>query len=286
MKNYPELFFRDASEPKVEKFAYPDVFNEEMEFDLEDIRSSIDKRNVTNATVAYKKLNDQNVEIPFDLRLSLFQLVCFFNSKDAFEFVEELPFSRLITLRFHEKVNQWDLTGLAEKMWIDFFSKENDIEANSVYIQALIRYAAFDRAYMVFRDFQKADKPINLEAINSLIRAVPFITSIDFDVEILMKFLDLINTKSFVPTIDTINSLLFALSVCPNSSPNDIEKFAEQLLQDCKLLKLKQNLGTNTYVLEIFYKSDDSRGDIIYKIIDKLENETITLTCRDDRKFP
>lgn len=285
MKNYPQLFYRDPAEPKIEKFSYPDVFDEQMDFELDDIQSSIDKRNVSNAIVAYKKLNDSQIEIPLELRLSLFELVCFFNSKDAFDCVEELPFYRKLTARIYEQKNIWNHDGFAEQMWRDHFSKENHINANSAYIQGLVRFGAFDQAYAVFKEFEKEKKEINLSAINSLIRAIPFINVIDQTVESVDKFLNLINQKSFVPTIEVINSLMFALSMINRSNPNQIIEFAEKLLLDCKLLNLTPTLGTYSYVIGIFFKTPNAKDEIIYKIIDRLQNSNIKITSKDDRKL-
>lgn len=281
MKNYPQLFYRDQAEPKIEKFSYPDVFNDQMEFNLDDIQSSIDKRNVSNAIVAYKKLNQQTVEIPLELRLSLFQLVCFFNSKDAFEYMEEQPFTRKMSIQLFDRRNVWDKKGFAEQMWSEFFSKENNEIANSVYIQALIRFGAFDNAYSIYKEFEKDKKKVNLDAFNSLLRALPYINVIKCNLENVEKFLDLINLNAYQPTIETINSALFALNFAKDQL-SDIIKFAEKLMLDCKLLGLESNLGTYYYILCIFYKDKNSTDPIIYKIIDKIEKDSFKLTSKED----
>jgi len=283
MKNYPELFYRDQAEPKVEKLSYPDVFSKDMDFDLNDIQSSIDKRNVSNAIIAFKKLSAQNVDIPLELKLNVFQLCCFFNSADAFEFVEELPFTRKMSLRFQERQNLWNLNGYAEEMWRDIFSNENNIDANSAYIQGLIRFGALNKAYSIYKEFEEKKKDFDLDAINSIIQIVPF--NQGNTLEETKKLLKLINEKSFEPTIETINALLFAISVDRKSDPNEIISFAQQILIDCRILKLKPNLGTHTFTLNILYKDPQTRDDQIYRIIENLEKSPIHVTCKDDLLF-
>lgn len=261
-----------------------------MEFELEDLINSIDKRNVNNAIISYKKLIKQQLEIPDELRLKLFELVCFFNSKDAFEFIEELPFSRKISLRIFEMNNIWDESGFAEQLWTGHFSKLDNQNANSAYILGLIRFGAFDKAYNLFKkNFENKKQSINLEAFNSLIRSLPFINVLNKNLSSIDKFLQLINENEYNPTIDTFNSFLFTLSFS-RAERNEIIKLTEQLLLDLKTLNLQANLGTYGYVLSIFYSRNNSseknsNDDIIYKIIDKIEKNPIKLISKDDLIF-
>ena len=289
MKSYPELFYRDQAEPKVEKLSYPDVFTKEMEFSLDDIRVEIEKRNVSNAIIAFEKLSEQQAEIPIELKLSLFQLVCFFNSKDPFEFVEELPFSRKASLTPFEPIeNYWNQAGFAAKMWSNCFEKANNKDANSTFIKGLVKYGACDKAYTTYKEFEKNDKLIHLDAFNSLIRALPFVNAVRQDLDVIEQFLNLININNFKPTIETINSLLSAIAFMNHQNKKRAIELAEKLLLDCKTIGLKQNLGTYYYVLSIFYtdKNDDNQ-DLIYKIIDKVEanRNSIKLECKEDCKF-
>lgn len=281
MKNYPQLFYRDQAEPKVEAFAYPDVFSSEMEFSLDDLRDSIEKRNVSNTIVAYQKLCEQQTDIPLDLRLDVFQLVCFFNSKDAFEFVEELPFTRKITATLYERVKLWDEVGLAERMWSDFFQNENVVQANTVYLQALVKYGAFDKAYLVHKSFVDEKRKVHLEAYNALLRALPFVNLIDHSCARVVGVLEEINANAFQPTIETVNAALFALANVEGER-DEVISLTEKLFQDSQMLKLPVNLGSYFYMLNIYYKDRNQNEDILNRIVDKIENKPIRLSSRED----
>lgn len=284
MKNYPELFYRDQAEPKVEALAYPDVFTADMEFTLDDIRRSIEKRNVSNTMVAYQKLADQQADIPEDLRLQVFELTAFFNSKDAFEFVEELPFSRKMTAILHQRSKLWDETGFAERLWSTHYQKANLVRANTVYIQGLVKYGAFDKAYLVYKELEKTERKLELEAYNSLLRALPFVTLMDHSCANVLKVLEAINQNGYQPTIDTINSALFSLANI-NEERNQVISMTEQLLLDRKQLNLPANLGIYYYMLNIYYRDRNQSEDILTRIIDKVENCPIRLSSKEDRKL-
>ena len=281
MKNYPELFYRDQAEPKVEALSYPDVFNSDMEFSLDDIRSSIEKRNVSNTICAYQKLNEQQADIPAELRLQVFELTCFFNSKDPFEYVEELPFSRKITANLANFSKLWDETGFAEQMWTTHYRQANDVRANTVYLQALVKYGAFEKAYRIHQELEGKKQKVNLEAYNALLRALPFVGLLNHSCANVCKILELINSNGYGPTIETINSALFSLSQV-NGEQHEVVRLADQLFLDCKQLGLPANLGSYYYMLNLYYRDQQQDGSILCRIIDKIENTPIRLSSKED----
>lgn len=281
MQNYPQLFYRDQAEPKVEAFSYPDVFSEDMEFTLDDLSSSIEKRNVSNTIVAYEKLCKQQVDIPLELRLDVFELVCFFNSKDAFEYVEELPFTRKMTATLHERAKLWDESGLAERMWSGFFEKENIGRANTTYIQALVKYGAFDKAYLVHKSMVDKKSQMQLDAYNALFRALPFVTLLDHSTAKIESVLEEINAADFRPTIETVNAALFSLSNVEGQD-SEVLSLAEKIFMDAKLLKLPLNLGSYYYMLNIYSRDAGRIETILEGIVNKLEIQPIHLASRED----
>ena len=278
LNKYPQLFHRDNAEPKVPAFSYKDVYDESMTFSLEDLEIAIDKREVTNAVVAFEKLREQGQQLSSELVLKLFQLICFYNERDVFdaELTEENWFKRDSSVR-----KNWQDGKLADQLFQELQSSTPSV--TSVYIQALVKHFHVTRAYELYMKSCTEKLPLTLAAYNSLLEIVPFTReSAQSRHEFMIQLLEQIANASLQPSLCTFNRALAVISRSPHwkSSKNE----AKRLLNEMRELSIQPNLASYYHILRIFYAEKFETNEILYKIADLLKNRTMVYAEPDDCK--
>lgn len=90
-KEHANLFQHREADPPIEIFFPKMVYDEKSEVSEKDLEKCITNALVTDAVTVYKLLESKNIDVSPDLRQSLLELLCFYNSEDTLsdEFIEE-----------------------------------------------------------------------------------------------------------------------------------------------------------------------------------------------------
>lgn len=279
LNKYPELFYRDDAEPKVEAFSCKDVYDKSMTFTQNDLQIAIDKREVTNAVIAFEKLREQGEQMPQELVLKVFQLICFYNEHDVYhaELTEENWFKRDLSVR-----NNWQDGKLADQLFQEI--EKSIPSVISVYIQALIKHFHVSRAYELYMKTRNENKPLTLGAYNSLLEIVPYTReSAQSRHEFMVELLEQIANAGLHPTLTTFNRSFAVISRSPHWKFAKNE--AKKLLNEMRELHIKPSLAIYYHILRIFYAEKFETNDTLYKIMDVLKNQTLVYTEPDDCKL-
>lgn len=284
LNKYPELFFRDDAEPKVEAFCPMEDFNSEMSFTEEDLKWCIDNNDPTNGIIAYESLVAKNIKLSDECLLQFFEMICFTNEENLTEWLE---YERSRFVEPDGLVNQtWRKTGLASKI---FNQIKEDLDPSRVYsamISGLSKYNEHSTAKQVFEDFKDIhpDKGLYLSAYDGLLRSLPALhSSFSTITEAINNIVHHMGTHLVKPDIKIFNSLL----ACHVQYGMDDEacKQCFRLLNDMRSLDIKPSLATFTPLMKIVTKFNRGRtyADLTLDILTYIETHEETLQIRDDR---
>ena len=145
---FPELFFRDDSEPKIEALTYKDIYDENTEVDETDLKRCIARNEVNNAIICYKNLVRDSKPINSENLQKLLELVCFHNSSDP-------PDMEFITEKIFMKPSEaprilWKDNGFAEQLFSAI--QEKTSHSYCALIQGMAKYNQSQKAYLYYQE--------------------------------------------------------------------------------------------------------------------------------------
>jgi pentatricopeptide repeat domain-containing protein 3 len=278
LEKYPNLFHRDDAEPKVEAFTYKEVYDPDMTFTVADLEAAVERREVTNAVIAFEKLREQGQLMDSAVMMDLFKLVSFYNQQDVFqaELVEEMWFTREAPF-----TKTWKDGGLADQLFAELDSDHP--EALSIYLQALARHGSTGKAFELFTKAESEGKLLSLNAYNAILHVIPFIReSGQSRSDLLTDLLKMMSNKQIAPNLTTFNKALAVLSRNPHRK--GVRNEAKTFLSEMQALAIRPNLASYSHILKIFYSDRRDMNDTLPKIMEIVKNKTFVYTDQDDRK--
>lgn len=275
-EKYPEHFHRDISEPKIEAFTFRDVYEPDMKFELVDLQRAIACQQVDNAIVAYEGLLNAQVEINNDLVYDLLDLVCFHNAQDPAEvFVEEDYFKRstkkpdVANSGGGSVTNVWKDNGFAERLFDSIKPKTG--RAYSSIISGMVKHGQYERAFAFYHQAFELGLVLNTTGYNSLIEASYSQHSNNDDRwRVVTDLLTTMESNRIQPNLSTLNAVLKQIwryrfwAMNYDTARKTLNEFAFKH-------QIQPSLGTFNYMLGIFYRNKAYRSNLIYEIVDHLE---------------
>lgn len=208
LEKYPELFFRDDAEPKIEAFVPKEHYLPDMEFSEIDIEWCIRNRDGINAAIAYRSMQEKGQKLSKETMLDLLEMLCFTcetSKLDREEHEKNFLFSNQ-----QEKV-VWDKKGLAQEIFNELKGTA-DIDAPRIYsamIAGLSRAGELEKARNLFEEYKQShNQPLMLDAYDMLIRALNTGSSAGGALETLGKILEHMRDHSVKPNVLIFNSIL------------------------------------------------------------------------------
>ncbi|CAH0721551.1 unnamed protein product, partial [Brenthis ino] len=269
------------ADPQIEIFAPKPIYNDESKVTEEDLKYTIENALIEDSIKVFELLGGAD-NVNNDLKMSLLQLLCFYNEKEpiAMEWVEERWFAGATKER-HSAT--WKLGGLADKLFTAMEPKTP--EAYCAVIKGMAKYFQAERAHVLAQEAKENGVPLSTSVYNALIGCVGFLKEgASLRIEALKGLLVEMNEQGLTPDTGTLNICLKSLSVW--GSGKALQSFALQLVAEFKQLGIEPSLSAYYYLLCLFCKEQGPRTDILSGILDDLESrEALKATDAMDTNF-
>ncbi|XP_023938171.2 protein PTCD3 homolog, mitochondrial [Bicyclus anynana] len=269
------------ADPQIEAFAPKPIYNDESKVTEEDLRYTIQNALLEDAIKVFELLGGVD-NLNDELKLSLLQLLCFYNEKEpvSLEWLEERWFSAATRER---QSTTWKLGGLADKIFTAMEPKTS--EAYSAIIQGMAKYYQAERAHVLAQEAREQGIPLSTTVYNSLLGCVGFLKEgVTLRVEALKSILNEMNEQGLSPNSETLSACLRSISSW--GSGKALQTVALQVVAECRQLGIAPSLSAYYYLLCLFCKEQGPRIDILTNIIADLENrESIEATQATDTNF-
>lgn len=258
LKKYPELFFRDDAEPKVEAFATPEEFRTDMELTEEDMKWCLENRDVPNALIAYQSLEERGVRLDTEILLQFFELLCYTN-EDAIPDIIDRENSRLAgdSGLIHYT---WKTNGLASKIFNKIKESDDSPRAYSAMIAGLCKHNEHSTALQVFEDFKEHHQDHGLFAVaySGLLESVPSLNSSTSTAnEAIQEIVKHMEAHLVAPNLDVFNAIIKCYSNY-NVDETTCEKTLK-LVNDMLALNIHPTLGTYANIIGVLSKCRQGR---------------------------
>ncbi|RWS12838.1 protein PTCD3-like protein [Dinothrombium tinctorium] len=280
LNTYPELFFRDDAEPKVPAFCYRELYDENTDNTEDDLRDCIANRDVPNCIIAYNNMEAKDVKINPELKQSLLELVCFYNSKEARdeEFLEEEWFQ---SKKENIVRRTWQDGEFAEQLF-DSLPKK-DARAYCTLIQGMGKYFQAGKAFKLYEEMKELNYSPTVAVFNYLIENVVFIQeSGELRFEMITKLLRDMSQYNLKPNVNTFNAILFVLS--RSTGWNKASNIALNTFAEMKLLNVQPSLASYYYLLLVL-SSKNNGSNILYEIVREIEGKSFAIKHPADVNF-
>lgn len=278
LTKYPELFARDDSEPKIEAFTTPEEFAVGMEFTEEDVIWCIEKRDIVNAMIAYKSLEEKQSKLSDETLLLLFELLCYTNEESMPDPLD-VESSRLVG-DLDMMVHTWRTNGEASKI---FNRIKEDVDPPRVYsamIAGLCKFNEHPTAIQLFEDFKDhhQNHSLYINAYSCLLRSVPNLhSSIGAASEAIETIVQHMETHSVAPDLQVFNAILHCYRSF-NVDDTICEK-ALKIVNDMIDLSVTPTLGTCGHLISIICKN--KFGNIRRDLVESLISYAGDMTARE-----
>ena len=275
---YPQFFYRDISEPKVEAFTYKEIYEDDMEFDEFDLEKCITRSDIANAIVCYNNLVKENKEISQETLLDLLDLVSFYNCENMPERYVEEDYFKKNSDRIES--NFWKDNGFAEQLFESLENKSS--RAYCSLIQGMCKYFQTERAFAFYKQAIDLGMKLNVQTYNSLIMSSYNLHSTNEERwKTVADLLKTMNINEIKPNLATLNASLKQISKYKFWNLNaDLAKktFNEFAFK----FDIEPSLASYNHLLNVFYKSKSSRSSLVYEIVDKIGGRSFEVQDIDD----
>ncbi|CAH2237241.1 jg11211 [Pararge aegeria aegeria] len=269
------------ADPQIEAFAPKPIYNDESKVTEEDLRYTIENALLEDSIKVFELLGGVN-NLDDQLKLSLLQLLCFYNEKEpvSMEWVEERWFSAATRDRH---AATWRVGGLAEKIFTAMDPKTP--EAYCCIIQGMAKYFQAERAHVFAQEAREKGIQLSTTVYNSLLGCVGFLKEgVNLRIEALKGLLHEMNEQGLSPNSETMSACLRSISSWGGGKM--LQTTALQIVSEFRLLGIEPTLSAYYYLLCLFCKEQGPRIDILTNIIADLEKrESIKATQATDTNF-
>ncbi|CAG2162312.1 unnamed protein product [Oppiella nova] len=280
-EEFPELFFRDVSEPKIEAFTYKEVYDENTEVDETDLKKCIARKEVNHSMVCYKNMTRDAKEISGQTVQKLLELVCFYNCEEPvdMEFIIEKSFSK----ESERLLVVWKDNGFAEQLFDSIAEKTS--ETYCALIQGLAKHSQSQKAYQYYREMIEKGLKLNTETYNSLIKVAPMLReSSDTRWVYVEEILNCMKSNAIKPNLQTLNNMLEVITRF--GAMRFTQNFAKKTLVEMTVnLGVEPSLATYYHLLNIFSRDKSPTSHVLYEIMDKIDGKEFVIRDPKDVNF-
>lgn len=287
LHKYPELFFRDDAEPKIEAYSTPEQFTEDMEFTEEDIKWCIDKKDIKNALVAYKVLDDKGVKLSEDVLLQFYELVSYTNEERILDIFDHAGVRLLATNISDILDTTWKKNGLATKIFNKIKDEIDPPRVYSIMIAALVKHNEYAMANEIFQDFRKSHPKdsLYLDAYNGLLISIMKLnSSVETAQNALEDIVGHMRAHLVKPDLKIFNSILTIHSYFQYN--DDTVRDSLRYLNDMKNLGIEPSLTTLSMIIKMINGSRSALktyGNLIPTFLNYIKLNPSLVTVRDSR---
>lgn len=255
------------ADPKIPAYAPKPIYNDESKVTIEDLKHTINNGLVEDSIKVYQLLGGSE-NISEELKLSLLQLLCFYNEKEpeSLEWTEERWFAA-VNKEKHSVT--WKLGGLSEQIFNSLEPKTPD--AYCSIIQGMAKYYQAERAHQLEQEASEKGITLSTSTYNMILASIGFLyEGTALRVEQLESKLRHMVDQGVSPNSGTLTACLKSLSAWGSS--RILQDKALQLIADFKSMGIQPGLAAYHYVLCIFCKERGPRVDILTSILRDLES--------------
>lgn len=288
---YPDAFFYNVAVPSIPSFFPNFQFDEKDLIDPDEklLFKLIDWNKVTKANEIYQKCLEMKVPLSDSVKLTLFDLLCMFNSENPQEILppEENWYRRELT-----ESNQsaglkrtWKDNGLADQMFEQLkisVTNEQKIRLYNSFASGLFKYNQIEKGMTIIDEMKQNQIPLILNTFNYLLRATSLIketpeTRLQFVLDLLKEMKE----NQIKPNLRTFNAVLYTIRRCSIFERGPT--LALNILNEMKKLHIEPSLGSWAHILMIFYPNDQLGYEtgVLQQIFDRLEKEEKEFEWRD-----
>ncbi|RZF47261.1 hypothetical protein LSTR_LSTR004970 [Laodelphax striatellus] len=283
LQEHADLFQHRVADPPIEVFYPKNVYTEESEVDLEDLKSSIDNLEVADSILVYNLLKQKNVDLPREILQDLLELICFYNETDKFEeqWIEERWYKQgMVDSGVRRKT--WKDNNVAESIFQSL--EPADGKSYSAIISGMASHGQLEVAWKYFEQAKSQGLTLTTDVYNVLIRTSNFVKENHearwaLNVELLGEM----NANKVQPNVGTLNSVMESLAGMANNPAS--RETAIRIMADFKNINIKPSLATYYHLLKLFCRDKSRPNSILADIISVLEHQELSIEDPKDTFF-
>lgn len=279
-QEHAELFQHRVADPPVQAFFPRAVYDENSEVNESVLLTAISDWCVQDAINIHTLLEKKGIEISRDTKQRFLEMLCFYNSEDAFqeEWIEERWFRQSQKgMEKHSKT--WKDNGIAEQIFNSL--SPADSASYSAIIAGMALHGQFEKACRKYKEAKEAQIAISIDAYNCLIVGSPFLKeSYEMRWAFVEDMMKAINEEGIMPNLGTLNAVLESLSSMP--SFRHAKTNALRVIAEFKTLGIEPSLASYFHILNIFCTERGGVSSVLVDIVNVLEKQK-SLTIQDPK---
>lgn len=277
------MFNEEASVPGI-----PDLMPKKIKYEHFDpsetaLIERIDMRNVRDAIDMYNEIQDQELELSQETKISLLNLLAYYNSNDPPE--EKTPEDMRYLFEKRSFNKTWKDNGPAVKVFNDLNEKTS--EAYCAMIRGMTKYLEVEKAFELYEEMKDKglQAEVDVRTYNGLIDVMrQYPADQEEQWTIIMDLLQSMKESGVQPNVQTFMSVLHFLK-------GVMTRFREQkvffVLNEMKAINIEPTLGIYANLLQLIY-NDHSRNPehpFLPQLMDYIQGKDFDLTSKDDIHF-
>ncbi|XP_039275345.1 protein PTCD3 homolog, mitochondrial [Nilaparvata lugens] len=283
LQEHADLFQHRVADPPIEVFYPKNVYTEESEVELEDLKNAIDHMEVSDSILVFNLLKQKNVDLPREVLQDLLELICFYNEADKEEenLIEERWYKQGIADRSTQR-KTWKDNNIAESIFQSL--DPPDSKSYSAIISGMTSHGQLEVAWRYFEQAKSQGVTLSSGVYNGLIRNAIFVKE-DCEARwaLIMELLKELNDNKVLPNVGTLNSVMEALADMANYTAT--REIALRVMADFKRININPSLATYYHLLKLFCRDKSRPNSILANIINVLEHQELSIVDAKDTFF-
>lgn len=254
------------AQPPIDAFLPKQKLDESSHVTIEDLQHSISRMEVTQAIEIYKLLENTTInEISDDLKLSLLELVCFFNHVDPIpiqDFEERVVFD----VQARKQGSIWLDGSIGDQLFKDI--EATTPVAYNAMIRGLAKHKSALRALELFRKAESKQIPLDCSTYNAYISCIfEENQSLQYRRSEIIETFSKMNHCSIRPNVHTLHAAVAALS---GGHSLQVREIVEPILGEFRRMGILPMLSTYSLLLHM-YAALPTNTAAIEAILDEIE---------------
>ncbi|CAO1403561.1 unnamed protein product [Diamesa tonsa] len=277
------LFQHKEADPPIEAFIPTKIFTEESQVDIKDLQQLINEAEITDAVLVYNLLKKNEIEIPAELKQSLFELVCYYNHEDPLsdEFIEERWFRQSNKIKERQR-KTWKDHDLAEQLFSEI---PKDSKTYSTIIRGMSKFYQVEKAWALYNECIANNIELDVYAFNAIINVASFLKeSSELRWDLVVELLTAMNNQKVRPNLGTLNAALYAVGTMGGYRQS--RDYALKILAEFKNnLGIEPSLAAYFQILQIFCKERGPVSHVLVDIMNQIEGKEFEIQDPKDTNF-